>query len=343
MLSPVDSNQARLSRVEVGGFVPESESFDLLGLVEGVAEQLLPRAREKFLALMVFVAPEIPAHLCGNPAGLERVLWNLLDNAIAFTEKGQVIVRVAIEQPADPPVDPRLRIGFQVQDTGMGIPAALLGHLRQEAVNGGPPGLPSAARGGLFEARDRVIGMGGAFDVSETSSRGTTVSFTLPLAPETTPGGATDAATGVADDAAAGAPPPPLRVLVVDDNETHREILLRYLGYWGIQSSSAGSGDEALTLLHQARAAEDPYRLAILDLAMPGMDGFALAHAIRRDPGLGSIDLILLTAFDERGQGEMALREGFVAYLTKPVKHASLLATIQRVVDKEVENGDGGG
>ena len=338
MLSPVDPNQALLSRLELGGLVPESEAFELLGLVEGVAEGLLPRAREKFLALMVFVAPEIPARLCGNRAGLERVLWNLLDNAIAYTEKGQVVVRVAIERPADPPADPRLWVGFQIADTGMGIPAAQLGHLRQGPENGGPHAVPAAGGAGLIEARDLVIGMGGAFDVTETSSRGTTVSFALPMAPVTAPGVAPGGATAAAPSSGVVAPSQPLRVLVVDDNETHREILLRYLGYWGIQSSSAGSGDEALALLHQARSAEDPYRLAILDLAMPGMDGFALAHAIRRDPGLGGIDLILLTAFDERGQGEMALREGFVAYLTKPVKHASLLATIQGVVEK----GDGG-
>ncbi len=323
MLSHVDASPALPARLEVGAFEQEIEAFDPLSLVEDIAEQLGPRAREKFLALMVFVAPEIPRRLCGSPAGLAQVLHSLLDNAIKFTEKGQIIARTWIERPGEQAVT----LCCQVADTGVGIPAAALERLRQGAIGGDPARIiPAGGGAGMIIARDLAIKMGGTFEVTETSSRGTTVSFSVPLTSAAAPASSADAATGLR--------PQPLRVLVVDDNQTHREILLRYLSYWGIQSSSASGGEEALALLHQAAAAEDPYRMAILDLAMPGMDGFALAHTIRRDPGLGAMDLILLTAFDERGQGEMALREGFAAYLTKPVKHAHLLSTIQAVIGK---------
>jgi CheY-like chemotaxis protein len=123
-----------------------------------------------------------------------------------------------------------------------------------------------------------------------------------------------------------------LRVLVVDDNRAHREILHRYLDHWGVRSESAADGSTALTALRRAAEAGEPFDLAILDLAMPGMDGFALAEAVRQDHALDDTQLILLTAFDQRGQARAALDQGFAAYLTKPVRHSRLLDTVQRVL-----------
>lgn len=120
-----------------------------------------------------------------------------------------------------------------------------------------------------------------------------------------------------------------LRVLVVDDNAAHREILRRYLGHWGVSGEGAASAGEALDCLRASQANGRPFHLAILDLAMPEADGFDLAEAIARDPEIASLPLVLLTAFDQQGQAREARERGFSAYLTKPVKHLDLLATLQ--------------
>ena len=135
---------------------------------------------------------------------------------------------------------------------------------------------------------------------------------------------------------AAWAGRPPLerpRVLVVDDNRAHRGILLRHLQHWGLRAEAAPEGQAALAALRQAATAGEPFALAILDLAMPGMDGFALAEAVRQDPELADTRLILLTAFDAQGQAQAALRHGFSAYLTKPPRRTRLLALLQALLD----------
>ena len=107
-----------------------------------------------------------------------------------------------------------------------------------------------------------------------------------------------------------------LRVLVVDDNAAHRDILRRYLSHWGVSCRGAASAAEALPFLREAQALGRPFDLAILDLAMPQTDGFDLADAIERDPDIGRLPLVLLTAFDQQGQAREARAHGFSAYLT---------------------------
>jgi two-component system sensor histidine kinase/response regulator len=134
--------------------------------------------------------------------------------------------------------------------------------------------------------------------------------------------------------------PSSLRVLVVDDNAAHRNILLRYLDYWGVRSSSAAGGREALKLLRDARRETDPFQLAIFDLSMPDMNGFELAEAVQRHPSLDDLRMILLTAFDQNEGARRALAKGFSAYLTKPVRHSRLLGTIRGVLaDVVVQTG----
>ncbi|MBK7782711.1 MAG: response regulator [Ardenticatenia bacterium] len=129
-----------------------------------------------------------------------------------------------------------------------------------------------------------------------------------------------------------------LRVLVVDDNAAHRDILRRYLSHWGVSGRGAASADEALAFLRETQALGQPFHLAILDLAMPEADGFDLADAIERDPDILPLPLVLLTAFDQQGQAREARARGFSAYLTKPVKHLDLLATLQALTARDDED-----
>lgn len=318
-MSQIDTNWALLAQLDAGTLLAEAEPFDLIDLVEAVVEQTEPRAHAKFLSFMAFVAPEIPPNVIGSAAYLQRVLLILLHNAIRLTEKGEVDLRVTLEDRAADHVIVR----FEVRDTGIGLPETVVAAARGSS---GPALSADAPRASVAFALARGLArlMGGTLDIVASGSQGTVVSFTVALVRAAAPTAP-----------AANADPPaghPLTVLVVDDNQTHREILHRYLNYWGIGNTGVATGEAALTALRAAVDAAEPYAVAILDLSMPGMDGFALAHAIRRDGRLSETRLILLTAYDERGQGELALREGFSAYLTKPVKHGNLYSTIQAVL-----------
>jgi CheY-like chemotaxis protein len=124
---------------------------------------------------------------------------------------------------------------------------------------------------------------------------------------------------------------------VVDDSKVHRDILENYLRSWHMHEDAVEGAEDALEVLRAATADNNPFDLAILDLMMPDMDGFALARAIRRDPAINDMHLILLTAFDERGQGEEALQSGFSAYLVKPVKRSHLLDAIATVATSKAQ------
>lgn len=127
-----------------------------------------------------------------------------------------------------------------------------------------------------------------------------------------------------------------LRVLVVDDNPAHRDILCRYLSHWGVIVAGVAGADEALAGLRNAAALLRPIQLAILDLAMPQTDGFHLAATIRADERIPPLPLVLLTAFDHQGQAAEARESGFDAYLTKPVKHHDLLEALQALMRQPV-------
>ena len=139
---------------------------------------------------------------------------------------------------------------------------------------------------------------------------------------------------------ASPAPPPSARlagrrVLVVDDNATNRQILKQQLGYWGLRTTTVESGPKALAALRQAAASGPGYDLAILDMKMPEMDGLALGRAIKDEPSLAGVRLVLLTSFGQRGHGAEASRIGISAYLTKPVDEADLYDCLVEVMDEE--------
>jgi two-component system sensor histidine kinase/response regulator len=298
--------------------------FEPLAVVESVAEVVRPKAREKNLALMAFVAPEIPPWLRGDAERLQQVLLHLVGNAVKFTERGEVVVRATLEAQTES----HSVVRFAIADTGVGWPGPTHMTLLDPAAGRVPVGADAgASEAGLVLSKRLVALMGGQLGVASDAGRGATVWCTIPFERSLTDAGLVPAdATGA------------LRVLLVDDNDTHRSILHRYLRYWGVRSDGAATGQEALDRLRQAAASGDPFTLAILDLAMPGMDGFALARAVQRDPALAGLRLILLTAFDERGQGELALQAGFAAYLTKPMQYWRLFDVIQRMAQPEARS-----
>jgi len=302
------------SKIEAGKLSFEKVDFDLVETVEGALDMFAERARFKGIELACEVPPEIPAGLRGDPGRLRQVITNLLGNAIKFTEKGEVVVRLTIErQTAEDIV-----INFSVEDTGIGIPPEIQNRLFQAFTQAdssttrkyGGTGL------GLAISRQLVAMMAGEIGVRSEPGKGSTFWFTARLDKQT------------------GAPRPSpsiyfrdmfdLRVLVVDDNATNRQILRHQLYAWKMQKGSASNGFEALELLRAAAKEGRPYELALLDMQMPEMDGMTLAKSIKADPAIASTRLVILTSMGHMQTHEELKEAGVDAFLVKPVKQSRL-------------------
>jgi PAS domain S-box-containing protein len=310
------------SKIEAGRIDLEHVDFDLRRAVREVLGSFAEAAHAKGLELLCLIRHDVPNALRGDPGRLRQVLTNLVGNAVKFTEKGEVVLRVTLDESAEDSV----LVRFEVRDTGIGIDGELKPRLFQSFVQA--DGSASRRYGGtglgLAISKRLVSLMGGSIDVDSRPGRGSTFWFTVRLTRQA--------------ESASDAPPSARlagrRVLVVDDNATNRQILRHQLGYWGLRVTAVESGPRALALLQQAAAQAAGYDLAILDMKMPEMDGLALAHAIKQDAALASVRLVLLTSFGQRGHGAEASKIGIAAYLTKPVDEADLYDCLVEVLDE---------
>ena len=310
------------SKMEAGKLDLEEIEFDLRTAVEEVAELLARPAHEKGLELATLIHPDVPTIVSGDPGRLRQVLINLVGNAVKFTEKGEVVVRVS---PAEETSDAVL-VRLEVTDTGIGVKPADHGTLF-EAFSQADASTTRRFGGtglGLAISKQLVELMGGEIGVESEPGKGSRFWFTARLkkARESGPIATTTRAT------LAG-----LRVLVVDDNATNREILEQNLLLWGMRPASAESGPEALEMLREAADRGEAYALALLDFQMPGMDGLAVARATTDDPRISRTRLILLTSAARRGDARAARQAGIQGFLTKPVRQSVLYDTIVAVIE----------
>ncbi len=305
------------SKIEARKLELESVTFQLHDKVGDTVKALALRAQQKGLELACHIPPEVPLSLVGDPGRLRQVLVNLVGNAIKFTERGEVVVDVAIDEKTDRDVV----LHFAVSDTGIGIPPEDCGRIFEaftqvdlsRTKKFGGTGL------GLTISTQLVALMAGRIWVESTVGKGSTFHFTarLPLP----------------KDAPQSQPPRPLQmrdlpVLVVDDNATNRRIMEEMLRSWNMRPQVVDNGAEALEAMQDAALAGRPFPLVLLDGHMPSMDGFALAEQIQRQPNLKSTVILMLTS---AGQPEDVVRchqLGISAYLMKPIKSSDLLETI---------------
>ncbi|MHB8509110.1 MAG: response regulator [Candidatus Dormibacteria bacterium] len=311
------------SKIEAGMMDIEVIEFDLRSVVENAAELIAPRADEKGLELAVTIHPGIPEMVCGDPVRVRQVLVNLLSNAVKFTASGEVVMSVEVAEERESSWVGR----FEVTDTGIGIAPDQQERLFDSFTQAdasttrsfGGTGL------GLTICRQLATRMGGEIGVYSEKGRGSTFWFTCLF--ENWTGNQAKASNGKADLRE-------LRVLVVDDNRTNRVILEQNLKAWAMRPQVCERGHDALTELTRAATDGAPYEVAILDYHMPGMDGIVLARAIRADPAIGAIRLVLLTSSARRGDARTAREAGIDAFLTKPVKVSALYDCLSAVLKR---------
>jgi len=308
------------SKIEAGSVELELLDFDIRVLLDDFAAMPALRAHEKGLEFICAVAPDVPAYLQGDPGRLRQVLLNLAGNALKFTHEGEISVRAGLVAETDADVVVR----FSVKDTGVGIAPEKQARMFEKFTQAdasttrrfGGTGL------GLAISKRLVELMGGEIGVTSEEGRGSDFWFTVRLArqPESE-----RALLPVAEISGA-------HILVVDDNETNREVLSAQLRAWGMRPEAAADGPSALLALAQARDAGDQFVAAILDMQMPDMDGADLARAIKADESLKHTRLVLMTSIGQRGDARQMEEIGFAAYVVKPARQSDLYDSLSTVL-----------
>lgn len=307
------------SKIESGKLELEEYPFQLATCIEEAMDLVAAKAAEKQLELAYLISPDVPLRIFGDVTRLRQVLVNLLNNAVKFTEQGEVIVTVNAK-PRDMVsvntnyakyVAPCYEIQFAVKDTGIGIPADKQERLFQSFSQVDASTTRQYGGTGLGLAISKRLSelMGGTIWVDSQPGMGSTFYFTI--------------ACSVAPEPDHPATPSTLvgkRVLIVDDNAINRQILVQYAHTWQMLPQAVDSGAEALALLQTG----EPFDLAILDMQMPQMDGLALASHIHQQPHYQHLPLVLLTSIGRPDHLLSTDHQNFAAFLHKPIKAAQL-------------------
>jgi two-component system sensor histidine kinase/response regulator len=316
-----------VSRIEAGRLELETIDFYLPAVVEGAAELNALEAHRKGLELATRFPARLPTLVRGDPVRLRQVMVNLINNAVKFTHGGEVEISVAVRREDESSA----LLEFAVRDTGIGIAAEKVSGLFRSFTQLDSSSTRKYGGSGLGLAISRrlVEMMGGQIGVESVEGKGSRFWFTLPLGKQPL----SDQYTAVPADFFAG-----LRVLIVDDNDTVRGILAEYLGSWGCAVEGAASGPGALALLRGASSGPDPFRLALIDLRMPGMDGWQLASEINADKSINSTRLLLLSPLGmSANEAKMKLLRWFNGYIAKPVRKAPLLEMVFTVTSADLD------
>jgi PAS domain S-box-containing protein len=314
------------SKIEAGKLDVEMIDFPFTQSLGETVKTLAFRAHQKGLELAWRVQPGVPDRLKGDIGRLRQVLVNLIGNAVKFTEQGEIVVEV--EKEAED--DTGILLHFRVRDTGIGIPKE-----KQKMVFDAFTQVDSSATRryggtglGLAITSRLVKLMGGTIWLESEPGRGSTFHFTSRFEFADNDG---PAITSADPEEIQGLP-----VLVVDDNETNRLILVEMLSAWGMRPSTAKGGRAALAELTRAHAAGQPFCLLITDMQMPEMDGLTLSGEVRKNPAFGAIPILLLSSTGHPDEGVRVRQLTIAACLIKPVQPSELLDAILSAVSKPV-------
>jgi PAS domain S-box-containing protein len=321
------------SKIEAGKLDLETINFDLRNVVEDVAYTLAKRAQDKGLEMACLVHPDLSSDLRGDPGRLRQILVNLVGNAIKFTHQGEIVVR------AEPVEENGMyaKVHFSVQDTGVGIPrerqAAIFDRFTQ--ADGSTTRKYGGSGLGLAICRQLVEAMGGQIGLESSPGVGSTFWFDVTFAKQPREKLMTAPLTlGPVNLTQA-------RILIVDDNPTNRMVLTKNVEALGSRSDAVASGAKALESLRNAYRVGDPYHVVLLDMQMPGMDGEQTARAIKSDPSVKDVKIIILTSMGQRGDAARLGALGCSGYLLKPVKQQVLFDAVVAVLGRKEDKDRG--
>ncbi|MHC8316384.1 hybrid sensor histidine kinase/response regulator [Pseudomonas sp. LB3P31] len=305
-----------ISKLESGQIELDDVQFDLNALIEDCLSIFRAKAEQQNVELISFIQPQVPRVISGDPTRLRQTLLSLLENALKKTDEGEILIVVALDERS---AKPRLRIA--VQDSGEPMDAEERDALMHAELHSKHFLSANRLGGnlGLVIARQLIRLMQGEFGIKSGNSQGSTLWLTLPLDPDRL-----EHPTSDLDGPLQGA-----RVLVVDDNDTCRKVLVQQCTAWGLNVSAVPSGKEALALLRTKAHLRDYFDVVLLDQNMPGMTGMQLAAKIKEDPSLNhDILLIMLTGISNAPSKIIARNSGIKRILAKPVAGYTLKTTL---------------
>jgi len=310
------------SKIEAGKMELEVINFDMQLLIEDLAQLFAERAHAKGLELAVLISDDAKLFLKGDPTRLRQILTNLIANAIKFTEQGEVVIRVSATQNGNSLVN----LKISVQDTGIGISPGGQKQLFDpfSQADGSTTRKYGGTGLGLAISTELVSRMGGKLECESKYGNGSIFFFTIPLekAPKAERKKYMDNTDGLKG----------VRVLIIDDNATNREILERQTASWEMENDSVDSGLAGIAKLKAAQQDGQPFDLLILDMQMPGMDGLEVAQCIMADSTITKTQIIMLTSMGMRGDSQIMKKSGISAYLTKPVRQSDLYSSLLTLI-----------
>ena len=315
------------SKIEAGHLELENSEFKLDNVLDNISDIFSSKIAEKGIEMILSIADNVPGILIGDSLRLSQVLINLANNALKFTEKGEVVIKVSLLKKDKQ----QARLRFQVSDSGIGISKEYLPDLFKSFTQAdssttrkyGGTGL------GLTICRQIVLMMGGEIWAESKPGKGTDIYFTAGFA--------------LKKEFEQQPKMPPLnlkglRILIIDNNKIARDIYAEILNSFSYRVTSIGSGQEAIKELIKENKGQDPYKLVITDWKMPVMDGIETLKNIKNHPEIGKIPVIMMTAFGREEIMIKAEKAGANAFLIKPVKQSLLFDTIVNTFGKAADS-----
>ncbi|ARM31776.1 response regulator [Prosthecochloris sp. HL-130-GSB] len=310
-------------KIEANMLTLEEIDFDLVELVEDLADAFAHKTQEKGLELVCTINDDVPRLLVGDPGRIRQILTNLLGNAVKFTQQGEIVLSANLQADEQH----TSYIQFSVKDTGIGIDAKQSKMLFEQFTQAdtsttrqyGGTGL------GLAIAKELTERMNGSIGVESRKGEGSEFRFTIQVKKQKTGQRHRENLPDILRG---------LCVLIVDDNATNREILSSILRSWGIRVREADGACSGIEQLRRAVAQQRAFDIAIIDMQMPHIDGLQLGETIHHDPDIGDTDMIMLTSLSMYDNKALLEKAGFQECLTKPARREDLKQALLRTVSR---------
>jgi len=313
------------TKIESGRMMLDETNFELRTTIEDLLDLFAVKAIEKGLDLLYLIDADVPAYFLGDAVKLRQILMNLISNAIKFTDKGEVLVTVqALQESAG-----IIELKFAVKDSGIGISEEVITRLFEPFIQAdssttrkyGGTGL------GLAISKRLVQLMGGEIWIESQPGLGSTFNFTIKIK---------NSGVGQTKVHVKGYLPElkGRQVLLVDDNQTNRQILKLQFESWGMKTALAESGEAAIKLVNQG----NQFDLCVLDLQMPGMDGIELANEFKKIQTIANVPLLLLSSSGDINNKDISI---FSGQLSKPVRLKELFQKVLSIMSESVKKSSG--